>query len=257
MLRQVPSENRLSTTSTVHLPTKKKFTAKAANKALAPAPVSSSASTFASSLATSTEQDLEADLHFLGAELDTWVEPVVPRVIHELEEDEENMVANLRAGFKERQRKCLSKSIAVTPLLAKRSCAKDTYVEPISNAPSAPMPLVNAVGPNNAPIAKSPTRKDVCPTQDGTSIGPTHVGDNLDRKDASIPSRVPSWEEMAELLKQVPCFTEAEPLSTNMADFFLLTKRVSVDLDDNPSVNVATRLPYGTQEFIVSHIQSM
>ena len=219
--------------------------------------MSSSASTFASPLAASTEQDLEADLHFLGAELDTWVEPVVSRVIQELEKDEENMVANLRAGFKERQHKCLSKSIAVAPFLAKRSCAKDTYVEPISNAPPAPMPLVNAVGPNNAPIAKSPTRKDVCPTQDGTSIGPTHVGDNLDRKDASVPSRVPSWEEMAELLKQVPCFTEAEPLSTNMADFFLLTKRVSVDLDDNPSVNVATRLPYGTQEFIVSHIQSM
>lgn len=57
--------------------------------------MSSSASTFASSLATSTEQDLEADLHFLGAELDTWVEPVVPRVIHELEEDEKNMVTNL------------------------------------------------------------------------------------------------------------------------------------------------------------------
>ncbi|KAL6346604.1 hypothetical protein AAG906_000222 [Vitis piasezkii] len=125
----------------------------------------------------------QADLYFLGAEPSTWVEPVVPRVIHELEEDEEDMVANLRAGFKERQRKCLSKSIVVTPLLAKRSCVNDTYVEPISNAPSTPMPLVNA------------------------------------------------------------------PLSTNITDFFPLTKRVLVDLDDNPSANVATRLPYDTQEF--------
>lgn len=140
-------------------------------------------------------------MHFLGAEPDTWVESVVPCVIHELEEDEEDMVANLRAGFKERQRKCLSKSIAVTSLLAKRSCANDTHVELILNAPSAPMPLVDAVRPNNTPVAKSLTRKDVCLTQDGTSIGPTHVGDNLDRKDASIPSRVPSWDEMKEFLK--------------------------------------------------------
>ena len=48
MLRQVPCGNRLSTTSTVHLPTKKKFATKVANKALAPALVSSSALTFAS-----------------------------------------------------------------------------------------------------------------------------------------------------------------------------------------------------------------
>ncbi|RVW93241.1 hypothetical protein CK203_022429 [Vitis vinifera] len=115
----------------------------------------------------SIEQDLEDDLHFLGAEPGTWVESVVPCVIHELEEDEEDMVANLRAGFKERQRKCLSKSIAVTSLLAKRSCANDTHVELILNAPSAPMPLVDATssrspngfsGPRDNPSANVATR---------------------------------------------------------------------------------------------------
>lgn len=36
------------------------------------------------------------------------------------------------------------------------------------------------------------------------------------------------------MLKWVPCFSKVEPLSTKMSDFFPLTKRISVNLDDNP-----------------------
>lgn len=68
------------------------------------------------------------------------------------------------------------------------------------------------------------------------------ISDDLDGKDVSASPRpqaprTPSWKEMVELLKQIPCFIEAEPPVTNMGDFFLLTKWVTVDLDDNPPIS--------------------
>ena len=59
------------------------------------------------------------------------------------------------------------------------------------------------------------------------------------------------------MLKQVSYFTEAKPLSIDMSDFFPLTKRISMDLDNNLPINVDARLPYGTPKSIVSRIQPM
>lgn len=67
------------------------------------------------------------------------IEPVMPCIIYEVEE-EEDMVANLRAGFKERQHKCLSESIAVAPLSAKKSCMVVPRLEPVPNIPLTPKP---------------------------------------------------------------------------------------------------------------------
>ncbi|KAJ9682519.1 hypothetical protein PVL29_018438 [Vitis rotundifolia] len=39
---------------------------------------------------------------------------------------------------------------------------------------------------------------------------------------------------MEEILKRVPCFIEVKPSSTKMSNFFLLMKRISMNLDDNP-----------------------
>lgn len=58
--------------------------------------------------------------------------------------------------------------------------------------------------------------------QERTSIGQTPGNDHND-KDAPVSSHTPSWEEIVELLKQVSYFTELEPSSTNMNDFFPLT----------------------------------
>ncbi|KAL6342545.1 hypothetical protein AAG906_012397 [Vitis piasezkii] len=58
-----------------------------------------------------------------GSKADTKVELVVPRIIHE-PEGEDDMATNLRAGFRERQRKCLSEYIAVATPPTKRSCTE-------------------------------------------------------------------------------------------------------------------------------------
>lgn len=76
-------------------------------------------------------------------------------------------------------------------------------------------------------------------------------------KDASISSCAPSWEEIAKLLKQVPCFIEPEPPSTDLMDFFSLTHQFFVDIASNPSIIVAARLPRGTLESVFSRIQPM
>ena len=71
----------------------------------------------------STVLDLEADLDLPGVKPDTKVELVVPRIIHEPER-EDDMAKNLRAGFRERQRKCLSEYITVATPPTKRSCTE-------------------------------------------------------------------------------------------------------------------------------------
>lgn len=96
MLRQALGGNRKATSSTIRLPIKKKkHAAQDAKKALDPTPASPSTSTSAPSSAASTEQDLEADLHSVGANSETEVESIVPHIICEAEENEENMANNL------------------------------------------------------------------------------------------------------------------------------------------------------------------
>ena len=38
-----------------------------------------------------------------------------------------------------------------------------------------------------------------------------------------------------EMLKRVPCFTDAEAPSTKMSNFFPITKQISVNMGGNPS----------------------
>ena len=68
----------------------------------------------------------------MGTKLETEIEPMMPRIIYEVEE-EEDMATNLRASFKERQHKHLSKSIAITPPSVKKSCTEVPRSEPIPN----------------------------------------------------------------------------------------------------------------------------
>lgn len=170
--------------------------------------MSPSASTFfAFAFMASTTPDLE-------------VEPMVPRIINEPKE-ENDMAMNLRASFKERQHKRLSESIVVATPLAKRPCPDETREASTLDTPLIPMPPADVIRPNNMLVAKSPFRKDTYLTQDGAPTGPDLVDDDLDKKNAIFPLRVPNWEEM---LKQVPCFIEVEPPSTKIPNFFSLTK---------------------------------
>ena len=55
--------------------------------------------------------------------------------------------------------------------------------------------------------------------------GAAPIEEVLDQKDTPAPPYPPIWDEMMEILKRVSCFTDAEPPSTKMSDFFPLTKR--------------------------------
>ena len=79
---------------------------------------------------TIIEQDLAADTPSMGMKLETEIEPMMPCIIYEVEK-EEDMAANLRASFKERQHKRLFESIAVAPPSAKKSCTDVPRSEPI------------------------------------------------------------------------------------------------------------------------------
>lgn len=86
----------MAISSTIRPPIKKKkHAAQDAKKALDPTPASLSTSTSAPSFAASTEQDLEADLHSVRANSETKVESIVPHIIYEEEEKEEDMATNL------------------------------------------------------------------------------------------------------------------------------------------------------------------
>ena len=79
----------------------------------------------------------------------------------------------------------------------------------------------------------------------------------LDEKSSPAAAVPPSWEEMMEMLKGVPCFMDAEVTSTRMSNFFPLTKRVSMNMGGDPPSFVKVRLPFGTPESAVSCIQHL
>lgn len=110
-----------------------------------------------SSSAASTEPDTKVDLSAASTESETRVEPVVPPIAYE-EEEEEDMVANLRAAFKERQRKHLSESITVIPLSSRRPCSEILYPWPILAITPVPAPSAAAAGSN--PSAKEATHPE-------------------------------------------------------------------------------------------------
>lgn len=56
----------------------------------------------------------------------------------------------------------------------------------------------------------------------------------LDKKTTPTPVSPPSWDEMMEMLKHMPCFTDSESPSIKMSDFFPSTKRIFVNLSGDP-----------------------
>ncbi|XP_034686784.1 uncharacterized protein LOC117915339 isoform X2 [Vitis riparia] len=118
------------------------------------------------------------------------------------------------------------------------------------------MPPSDVAGSGQALVMSSSAEKDACPVQEMTSISQT-LGDDHNDKDGPVNSHTPSWDEIVELLKQVPYFTKLEPPSTDMNDFFPLTNRFFMKMAGDLSIIVAPRLPRGTPEFVISRIQPM
>lgn len=179
-------------------------------------------------------------------------DPIDLRVIDE-PKAKENMSVDLRAGFKERHHKRLCKAIDMVPPPAKRACSEGAREEPRREVPPMPVPPSDIMGPSSTLAAK----KEVGPTLGEAFGGATLVEEVLDQKDTPTSVPPPSWDEMMEMLKRVSCFTDAESHSTKMADFFLLTKRISVNLGGDPPVFVSTRLSFYMLKSIISCIQQL
>lgn len=92
-----------------------------------------------------------------------------------------------------------------------------------------------------------------------SSIGPNHFSEESFDCMASCPksSYVPNWEEVAELLRQIPSFTKRETLIQNMGVLFSATQWISVKIENNLDGSFTTRLPYGTLNNVISRIMSM
>ena len=96
--------------------------------------------------------------------------------------------------------------------------------------------------------------KEACETETGSDTAPAEGV--LDEKGSPSPIVPPSWEGMMEMLKCVPCFTDAEAPYTKMLDFFPLTKQISVNMSDHPP-SFSARLPFDTPESVVFCIQHL
>ena len=147
-------------------------------------------------------------------------ELIALKVINEAEE-EEDMSNDLRAGFKERHHKCLHEAIDMVPPPAKRACPERAWEELGREVPPMLVPPPDAARPNSMPAVEK--EAGLAPGEAFGGAAP--IEEVLDQKDTPAPPYPPIWDEMMEILKRVSCFTDAEPPSTKMSDFFPLTKR--------------------------------
>ena len=196
---------------------------------------------------------------------------------------------NLRAGLLQRYRKRLYDPINLEPPLAKKVCPKRGGEDPTVEAPlpatthpneagfsaaastrpdatrsvTATTVQVDALGPNSAAAAQPDTTAlgdapTAVETRGAEGVSEAAIDEEApDEKSSAADAVPPSWEEMMEMLKGVPCFTNAEASSTRMSDFFPLTKRVSVNMGGDPLAFVKAQLPFGTPEYSMSCIQHL
>lgn len=103
----------------------------------------------------------------------------MPDILYESEVEEE-MVADLRVNFKDRQRKWLSEPIKVVALPAKRP------------PPPTPVPPPDAAGSSSVLAVISPIRAETYSAQDRAPDCPALTKEDLDQKDAPSSVRPPS-----------------------------------------------------------------
>lgn len=188
MLKQASDKNRPTASSIIYPPTKKKKSVTQPTKkvwALPPTSLCALALSTSSSMA-SIEHDSTVDTPSVGIEPETEVEPVMPRIICEVKK-EEDMAMNLRAGFKERQRKRLSKSTAITHFPTKKSWAEVPCSTPVLDILTVPKPSANAVGPNCVSTMRLSIGKHAHSERGGASTSPAPPNDDLVDRVASIP----------------------------------------------------------------------
>lgn len=90
--------------------------------------------------------------------------------------------------------------------------------------------------------------------EDETPIAHT-LGGDINEKDAPISS--PNWEEIAALLRKVPCFIAPEPPVPGIDALFPLTHRHFVNLPGDPPITIVSRLPHNTPKSVLRCIHPM
>lgn len=106
------------------------------------------------------------------------------------------------------------------------------------------------------------TGATIHPKLGGFSIGSTQLSnDSVEYITSILPRpqapRALSQEEIATLMKQIPCFIEGDAPVNNIEDLFPATWRVLVDLDDDHNISFMAQLSFGTSESVVSPILHM
>lgn len=117
------------------------------------------------------------------------------------------MASNLRAGFQERKRKSLFKSIVVNHSPSKRACLEPACLEPISALAPVLAPLTIAAKIAPELDEKLPSTDDIAHHElRRPSIGPDHFNEESFEHMTSSPSHpkpsyLPDREEIAEFLR--------------------------------------------------------
>lgn len=147
-LRQALAISHPTSSSTIRLPIKNKGpiiqpVQRPPNPPHASSTYYASTSTSSSS-AASTELDTKVELSTTSTEPEAEVKLVVSPIICE-NEGNKDMIANLRAGFRERQCKRMSESIMIVPP-TKMPCIEVLCSEPFSAIALAPEPSAAAAG---------------------------------------------------------------------------------------------------------------
>nr|CAN60233.1 hypothetical protein VITISV_016497 [Vitis vinifera] len=213
-LRQAPATGRLSSSFVVCPPTQrnKKYVTRPVQRARTPSLASPSSSSSLSSSSSSNKPEARVGV-------------LVPPIICE----EEEMTSNLRVGFRERKRKCLSKSIIVNPSSLKKTCPKPT-IDPLSKSILSTIVAVVTSNPNKKPssiddISYHKARK------------PFIVLENIS-------------EESFKCLHSSPPRLKATYVPSQQ-------EQITVEIDENSSQYFMTLLPYNTLDTVIACILHM
>lgn len=120
------------------------------------------------------------------------------------------------------------------------------------------VPQLDVAGSNSAPAAKKEACGKKASLVTGEALSDAAPTEGVsDEKDTPAPTSPLSWDEIMEMLKRVSCFTDFDAPSTKMLEFFLITKRISVNMGGEPPSFVSARLPFGTLESAMFRIQQL
>ena len=71
------------------------------------------------------------------------------------------------------------------------------------------------------------------------------------------PTYIPSKEEVSELLRRIPSFTDREPPVQDIGTFFPAMQGILIEMNENSNQSFMARVPYGTPDTVIARIIHM